>query len=288
MNMPNWFTIENVDSKSISESDLNKIHEIEQDMWAKWIWEYVKCNCCSIIYSKKDIFGHFSKDIYIETVWKIEQILALDSIKCKKCNSDTISIWWTDYIYDIQERYNEKESFLTAFRDENWEIRWFSDWYINDFETIYKREFEYYYSNIWKEKIKKMINNIIWWELPDKLLMHSTVWVDLKNSNLNIFLIILKTFYNYLEYKWYWNILWIYESSIWTTIHSIYHVSWAKRLWITSNNLLKNKISNINNKSTSDIFIHNDIINSYVKKLELPFKVFLKNNSLKMREVLSR
>jgi len=285
MKIPNWFTIVYEDPKWLSQIDLKKIYEIEQDMWAEWIWEYVKCECCSIIYSKKDIFGHLSNDIYLKTVWQIEKILDLDNIKCKKCDSNTVFLWWKNYINDIKERYNDKNAFLITLRDTNWKIKGFSDAYISDFHTIYKREFEYYYSDIWEEKIQKIIESTIWYELPETLLMHSTVWIEAEISNLNMFLVILQNFYEYLQCLWYWDILWIYESSIGTTIHSIYHASWAERLWIDINKDYKN---NVNNEYISDIFIHNNIINSYITKLDIWIKGFIKLNSLKMKEVLNK
>lgn len=44
------------EERKICEQDLLKIHEIEQDMWAEWIWEYLKCDWCWEIFSKKDIY----------------------------------------------------------------------------------------------------------------------------------------------------------------------------------------------------------------------------------------
>jgi len=284
MNIPDWFILQAENPKLLSNIDLNKIHFIEQDMWAEWIWEYVKCPCCNTIFSKKDIFWHLKKDIYIETVWKIQQILNINSIKCKKCDSDTDFIWWIKYLEEIKNRYRDEESFLTTMRNDRWEIIWFTDWYISNFDTIYKREFEHYYSDIWVNKIKEMISKIIWLDLPYKLLMHSTTWIEKKYSNLNIFISLLKKFYIELLNKWHNNILWIYESSIWTMAHAIYHIVWAKRINITNNN----NICNVYKTSESDIFIHLNIIESFIKELNFPTKIFIKNNSLKIKEVLIR
>jgi len=186
MNIPSWFTLNSDDTKHISITDLKKIHEIEQDMWAEWIWEYVKCSQCSQVFWKNDIFWHLERKIYQETVQQIEKIIWLESIKCKKCNSDTDFIWWDTYLNEIKARYYDKESFLTTLRSDSWEIIWFSDGYINDLETIYKREFELYYSNIWLEKIKEMIKEKLSWNLPKKFFMHSTTWIEKKYSTLKL------------------------------------------------------------------------------------------------------
>jgi len=286
MNIPDWFSVESEDPKLMSKTDLRKIHEIEQDMWAEWIGEYVKCNSCQKILSKKNIFWHLSKDIYMETVWQIEQILAIDSIKCSECNSlDTSHIWWEKYISEIEQRYNDTESFITSLRDSNGEIRWFIDWYINDINTIYKREFEYYYSDIWINKIKEKIEFIIWNEIPNKLLMNSTIWLEVKYSNLNNFLIMLNIFYISLLWKWYWNILWIYESRIWSMAHAVFYTCWWKSIWL--NDFSEININNLSDNSISDVFVHPNIVSIWSKELSISLKDFLKNNLYKMKEVLS-
>lgn len=286
MNVPSWFTIKSEIPKLLSETDLRKVHEIEQDMWAEWIWEYVKCPSCSKIHSKNDVFWHVSKDVYKETVWRLEQILALDSIKCQNCDSDTVPIWWEDYIEGIRERFADLESFITTFRDENWEIRWFTDGYINDFEVMYKRELEHYYYLVWPDKIKGMIEKLISWKLPDKLLIHNTTWLESNFSSLKTFLLLLKQFYVNLKPQWYDDIIWIYESTIWTTIHSIYHSVWWKRLWLTSWDDYWEIVSNTYWEFKSDIFIHEGIVPSFNETLNVSLKTFMKNNSAKIREVL--
>jgi len=284
MNIPNWFLLKSENPQKITNEDLKKIHEIEQDMWAEWIWEYVKCVQCSKVFWKNDIFWHLEKAIYQETVWKIEKILNINSIKCKCCGWDTDFIWWEYYLKEIQERYNDEKTFLTTLRDNNGEICGFTDGYINDFDTIYEREFKYYYSNIWKNEIKKRIKTLISLDLPNTLLMNWVVALDTKYSNIQTFLAIIEQFYHNLLKLWYNDIIWIYEANIWDTAHSIYHIFWWKRILVGT----KNQVSNRSDKHSSDILIHYDIVNTTLEKLSIPFKDFIKKNSKKMKEVLIR
>ncbi len=285
MSVLEWFTFQSENPKCISEDDLLKIYEIEQDMWAEWIWEYLKCNTCWEIYSKKDIYGNLKADLYIETVSELEKQTLFNEFECKCCWNETIHIWWKEYLNWIKDRYNDNEVFLTTIRNNVWEIVGFTDAYINDIDTIYFREFERYYYTLWLDEIKNKIWLILNWEVPNKILMHSTTWIENKYANLAMFLRILCEFYRYLQSQWYNEILWIYEACIWSTAHSLYHVAGAKRIWLTINNV---KLENTYKGSVSDIFVHENIVPLIIKNFSLPVKNFMKMNSSKMKEVLIR
>jgi len=170
---------ESINPKWISELDFNKICEIEQDMRARdeGLWEYVKCTCCNSIFSKQDIFWHLSSNIYSMTVAKIENLLDLDWVKCQNCNQKTQLIYWdSEHRKKVQERYKDSESHITVFRDENWEIKWFMDAYVDTLATIFHRELKYHYWNVWLEKIKKVIEDTMWREIPNSLLSFSALW----------------------------------------------------------------------------------------------------------------
>lgn len=280
--------IEFVNPKNISETDLKKITEIEKDMWSYWIGEYVKCENCGEIHSKQDIFWHLSKDIYLETVSKIENILWLNRISCPNCNSDTEFIYdESDYINEIKERYNNSiNSFLTVFRDENWEIRAFEDWYIDNFDNIFQREFEKYYSLIWKNRIIIEIEKILWWKIPEKILLCCSIWTEQKYSSFFIFYKMMYNFFSNISNMYNENILWLYEAVVWWLPHSIYHICWTDRVWIPQNNLYENVINNGNLKS--DIFVHNNVINTVLNSISLPVKEFVRKNKKEMRIILKQ
>jgi hypothetical protein len=80
----------------------------------------MKCETCGKIHSKEDVFGHISKEIKIQTVKKIEEIIDFD-IVCSYCLSPLKSIYErSEYIESVRDRYsNTIESFLTVYRDYN-------------------------------------------------------------------------------------------------------------------------------------------------------------------------
>lgn len=268
-------TIETINPRNITETDLEKIVEIEQDMWARkdWIGEYVKCECCNKIYSKDDIFWHLTKDIKIQTIKKIEEIIDFE-IVCPDCKWEVKSIYnRNEYIESIRARYNNTiESFLTVYRDETWEIRWFMDWYIDNFNKIYDRELSIYYNDIWSDNIKKAIEqklNIN--KIPDYILSCSSLWIENKYANFLLVLKLMQSFFYSIDEKWR-NILWITELEIGSYLYNLHTLLWTIQLWI------KNNYSNINNKninSNSDIFVHPKLIQDYKKALWIPLKKFI-------------
>lgn len=286
-NLNNEFKIESIDPKTISEIDLKKIAEIEQDMWARedGIWEYIKCTSCGEIHSKEEVFWHLSNDIKILTVAKIEEILKITDIPCISCNSKTEFIYdRNEYIEEIRDRYNNSiESFLTVYRDPKWEIRGFFDWYLDTFDNIYDKEFDYYYSSIWKKWLKEIIEFNTQIQLPENILLCSALWMEESYKNFFALHDIIKEFFlNIFILKW-GNVFGIAESTLGSNTHSIYHSAWAIKTWILS------KQNSINNKKewiVSDIFIHPWITNSYINKFWNSPRDFLKKYWNKMKEVL--
>jgi hypothetical protein len=258
-------------------------------MWAYGIWEYVKCNSCNKIHSKEDVFWHLSKDIYLESVTKIEKIIG-QNILCNECGSDTTFIYDVDkYMEEIRKRYNESdESFLTVFRDENWEIRWFEDGYMDSFENIFEREFKTYYIKLYYE-IYEIIESIINIPMPKKILLCCSVWMEQKFASFFTLYNIMQNFFSWINNRFKGEQkLWLCEAVVWWLPHSLYHVAWTKRLWIPENEDLYDKINNISIDFKSDIFINIDITNNFINKMSIPVKEYMKLNRKKMNEVLIR
>lgn len=284
MNIPVWFSIESSNPKNISELDLKKIHEIEQDMWAEWIWEYVKCENCLKVFSKRDIFWHLSQDILKETVRKIEQLISLDSIKCTNCNSDAYHLWWDDYLDEIKKRYKDDLVYLTLYRDSSWEIRWFADWYINSFDIIYEREFSNYYNWVWSEAIKKVWETKLWFPFPKEMFVWSSIWIEEKYRNFFALFNMIKIFFNSFEENKN-DILWIAESELWTNTHWIFQTVWAKWIWINKF-VYEKSIWNKNINSKSDIFVHPNCVIDYKREFSLTIREFLKKHWKNMKKII--
>ena len=278
------FIIENRDVTMLSNNSILEIAKIEKDMWAYWIWEYVKCNNCWNIYSKNDIYKNIELNIRLESVTKIEEILWWDSIKCLNCN------WNTEFIYDIDNNildiknrlYNSKKSFISLLLNENdWEINWFLDWYIDSFENIFKREFESHYWNLWIKFTREFIEKKIWYLLENDLFSFSSMWTNEKYKNFYILFQMIQNFFSSIPDE-YNNILWITELDSWKSLNAIYSSMWAQKIWIWSNNQIINK----NNNYNSDLFYHENVVLDYKKNFSLPIREFIKKYKQSMILVL--
>lgn len=265
--------IESVNPRSLSKNDLEKIVEIEQDMWARedWLWEYMKCESCLKIHSKEDIFWHLSNDIKMQTVKKIEEIIDFDKV-CSDCNWKIKSIYdRNEYIESIRDRYfNSVESFLTVYRDDHWEIRWFFDWYIDSFEKIYEREFSYYYWDLGINIIKNIIEEKIWNKISNNIFVFSSVWIEKNYINFMIYINLLKLLFSSIpdDKNSY---LWITDVKDSTNISKLYKSLGSIELNLNN----KIKFFNKNNKFSSDLYIHENVVLDYKKELSLPIRKFL-------------
>lgn len=229
--MKNKIFIEKINTQNISTSTLLEMAKVQKDMWAFWLWEYVRCNCCNKIHSKKDIFWCLSSEIRRQSVDKLEWIFLWDSIKCKECYSTN-----TEFIHDIdksisvfRERY-KMESFLVLSYSLDWNIIWFCDWFIGKFMEIYKSELISHYWNIepWflEEKIKEklVISDL------DKMINFSSMWTYEDFSNLNYIYDLLRWFFNSINI---WkNIPWITELDKKNSLYKIYQIIWSISLSI--------------------------------------------------------
>lgn len=270
-----------LNTRNISKKDLEKIVEVEQDMWAReeWLWEYVRCECCATIFSKEDIFWHLERKLKIKTVWEIERVLWVLRPICLNCWEETTPIFDRNkYIEQVRERYsNTIQSFLSVYRDETWEIRWFFDWYVDNFDSIYWKEFEHYYANFWIEWIKRLIKERFWVDTNWDILVSSALWFEESYWTFFNLYNLMRFFYSGV-YERCWNINWVYESKIWTNTHAIYEITWARRLWITQDERLIPLLKNNNPKFISDIFVHQEVWRTSVESMMIWPKDFIRKH----------
>lgn len=275
MNAHLWFSnIEPINTKKISKIDLHKIYEIEKDMWARedWLGEYVICNTCEEVFSKEKIYKYIDKNIQNQTVTKIEKILWLKNIKCPICWNNTSFLFWEKYIKEIYKRYYDSESYLVIYRDNSWTIRWFMDGYIWNFSEIYKREFAQYYNLIWENNIKKLIENTLEKQIPDRLLYFSSLWTEKNFINFKIITNLIYIFFKQIDTSYNNDILWITEVRKNSNLFYLHKMLWAKEVWI--NNYCNNKR---NSKFSSDIIINPDFLSKYKWSLSWNDKEIIKN-----------
>jgi len=272
----NEIYVESLDTKKLTINEITQIAEVEKDMWAYGIGEYVRCENCWSIHSKDDIYMDLEEDIKIESVTKIEEILWVDSIKCIDCN------WSTDFVYDInknidaiKERYLDSDSYLSVARNVDSNIIWFCDWYIDNLETIYNRFFDFYYPNLGYDWLRDVLKIELNKNIPNELLVWTAVWTEEKYKSFYIFYNLMKSFFYSIDKL---KILWISDSVIWTNTEWVYSSLWAKRLWLNNYNIANYE---------TDIFIHEEVVSKYQSELSWDVKSFLKKYWKEMRWIIN-
>lgn len=279
--LPNGY-IETVQGDWLSFYELQQIYELEKDMWSHWLGEYLKCNNCAQIFSKEEVFSDISNSLRYKTVSQIERVLNISTpYKCICCWWENEYIFWSNYVQDISSRYEFNPSFLCVFRDTHNNIKWFIDGYISSIDTIYMREFENYYSSFWKAKIIEQIESNLSYSFPEKFLCVTALWVHQEYSSMLIIYSLMKKFFeDVMLYDPH--ICGIYESVLWTNTHSIYEICWWKRINIPYNEIAENTRSDF----TWDIFIHENISQSFIEKFWDSLKNFMKWNLVDMKKIL--
>lgn len=275
--------IQTEDTLRLSEKDIIKIWEIEQDGWAHGLWEYRKCNDCWHVHSKQDIHGNLSRDEYTNTVKQIERLLGYPDILCQICTWNTSEIFWEEYIESIRDRYKNYTSYISTFRDDSWEIQWFLDGYISSFSNIYEKEFSAYYNEIWETAIREHIERLLERNITQELLTTNALCLHEKHKSMYIIYNLIKTFYRCIEMEQP-NMIWIYESMLWTNTHAIYEALWWKPIWIKDIKTRDNVIWWKDYKS--DIFIHENIWETVSNNIESDLKNFLRINSRWIRKII--
>lgn len=273
--MKNTTFIEKVDTKNIPDSTLFEMSKVQKDMWAYWLWEYVRCNYCNKINSKNDIFWYLSSEIRLESVSKLEEIFLWDSIKCKNCESGD-----TEFIYDIDkniqtflERY-KNESFLVLSYNVKGDIIWFCDWFIWYFEEIYNKELLSHYWNIDPIFLKKIVEEKLSITSLNKMLDFSSMWTYQKYISYNFIYNLLREFFRSIYVDWL--IPWITELDKKNSLYKIYKMMWSISLWLD-----KKYLSNISDNYDSDICVFPNPIDDFRTKYDVPFRELIKKHNIK-------
>jgi len=254
----------------LSQKHLENIYEIEQDMWARWIWEFLICNDCNHIHSKDDIVSNLCDQTQKLTVKKILNILNIKTIDCKECGWEMSEIYNQEYIQSIKKRYADFKSYLSTYVV--WEqIHGFADSYIANFDEIYSEEFEYYYENIGRKKTQLEVEKLLWisnYSWP--YITISSVWLTQEYSNLTVFFKLLSHLFQSIPDKLN-NIPWMIEVDNSNCLSSIYMKLWAKKLDLSTLGEVKNKNAN----HSSSLYI-----------LDNPIKTFKQANTQSIKKIL--
>lgn len=262
-----WF--ESMDPQKVTDKMLRDIFEIEQDMWARGIGEYLKCINCGELFSKSDIYENNSKiflpnELKVWTVQQIENSLGSPLPDCLLCAGQTKHVYDAEeYIPQMEARYKRQNSFLTLVKDEVWEIVGFMDGYIASLDEIYTDELRFHFSSY---LIKEICH--CFWITPDtQLLTVSSIGTNERNKSLITALKLLKTFFQWIDSK-YDNIWWLVESIIWSSTYCIFDLMWSQKMevrekvhciiWETSNDNYK-----------TDILFQNNVVSDYKNRFDI-------------------
>jgi len=259
-------------AKDISASDLIRIHQIEQDAWAHGIEEYLACSNCWLVEWKDKMYWRLPREVQKRTVSKIEELLWSPEVLCKCCGSKMSRTYGTEYMSDIYERYQDDESYLWVLRDSKWVIQGFIDGYVNDFSTIYRREFFWYYRElISQDDLREFIEQKLWCPLPNRILFWTSLAVSERHKSLQNVYKLLQLFFATMNPDV--RTLCISEARIWTNISKVYSKNWAYPIWI-SEVIDTSKLSWKQKWVENDIFVQENIASAYQQALTMSARDF--------------
>lgn len=288
--MPGWKGyIEAINPQYIEDRDIHRIWEIEKDMWAQWLWEYVQCTSCGNIDGKYDIYTieNIGYDLIRKTVSEIENILWKPMICCTKCGWESQPIFPEQYREEISSRYSFAESFLSVYRDLNGQIHGFMDGYISNFSTIYKREFEHYYGEN-SEKVSRRVGELLGinpWDVSSWFVCITALWTDEEHASMFTIYALLKSLCSTVALE-HPHINAVYESVLWTNTHAIYHACGWQR--IRTDTLDLGWVSNTHEWYVSDIFVHKDAPSQFLHTLWGNLKNFIRWSKGKIEEIVEK
>ena len=261
---------ESINPWEVTEEALNKLFEIEQDMWARWIWEYIKCDSCSKIYSKKMIYGdgwvlELPKAVQLETVSHIERVLfhwKLPSCTC--CWGETRHVYERDeYLPEMRKRYDRRESFLTVAKNPDDQIIWFMDAYVSSLDEIYQDEFQQHFSSLLLDEIYQRY----WFHPSKKFMTFASLWTDDKNKSLLTILSLIRAFFASMDEK-YDEMPWIFESIIGSSTYCIFSLMWADKMKVNKRQEFLLEWTR-NDSIQTDILLQSKVVEKYKSRFNV-------------------
>ena len=270
-------TIESFNPHNLTDIEFQDILEVNQDMWARWLGEFLECKNCNHISSKADIFLDPKYNLWVyqykQSVKQIMKDLSCTSFDCPHCKNPMDEIYGTDYLHEIKSRLLDNESYLTLCKFNN-KIVWYMDFFSTSLENAYEKDLKRHYNSVWFDEIKKRVTNILWYT-PVEVFCFTSIWL-LENHNsffsvfqlLNISLQSVPDEYNYRPG--------ITEISKNTNLHPIYTLMTGKSLGIADDPTLSWKIGNKQSWYLSDVMIFAHPVETFKTKFSIGIRQFLK------------
>lgn len=259
-----------VNPKNLGKKEFERLNEVTQDLWWESFWEFAQCNCCNHMISKSEYFKNKTWNIRETTIKKLMHTLSLTEkdIRCTKCNWSTTIIFWEEYSHHQFEKYMKKKCALVIANNENWEIVWFSEWYLWTLKYIYEEELKVRYQNFWMKWLEREIESKIGF-VPNDFLIISWVWILPEYKSWYNLFNLMKSLNSQLKNILDWN-FWLAENDCKHIMEKITRLYWIKLEFDRS------KITNINESYNSQLYVIPDIWNAFSQLFSWSIKDFIK------------
>lgn len=180
----------------------------------------------------------------------------------------------------IQERLLESDSFLLVCKNQEDEIVGYMDGYIDNLETIFRRELHYHYSEVGYTIIQERVETILGYIPPD-IMSFSSMGLSEKYTNFFIIFQMLNAFAKIIPEKHL--IPGITELNKNNNLYDLYGVMGRKSLWIGDVPKLHEKIRNTGENYDSDIVVYDNPVKDFKENFAMGIKDFLRIYKQKRR-----
>ena len=220
-------TYEKYDLDKLNDKDLEIFWRIIQDTWSYYFKEYLSCDTCETVFSKKDIFKTKEKNYRNYTIEELE-IKFWFSQKCWCTEWNLTHIWWEDYLISLEKSLTDNihTTLITCKNSVN-EIIWFVYANVDPLEKIYTNDLSYDFrtSDLLKIPLKKRLN--------ENFLLTTGLSIIERETNKDTAYELLSFLYKCIPLE-FQNIPWIIATIYRTPVYKLYEKLWAEDFNLTS------------------------------------------------------
>ncbi|QFR38883.1 hypothetical protein A9Q91_01470 [Candidatus Gracilibacteria bacterium 28_42_T64] len=257
-------TIEKCDVSKLTEGDIKKIQEIEQDSWGYFVGEYVSCNSCKNIDSKADIYKDKDSNYSNKSIAELEKIYGCDDIHCTSCGGETQFLRGEEGVKDIKSRlYDSKDGYVSVLKNKVGEIMGCAYGYVDTFEGAFEKDLSFSFSKEFLQKYDSLRNETVF--------MVSGICIEEKCKGIDDVYNLIRGFFSSVDNK-YDNILGVYESIVGTLTYDLFIKIGGQRLLLPENgrHFYNKDLTRMN--TITDVTFHKGLVQDYKKLIDVPFR----------------
>ena len=255
--------VSDIPTDEIDTKMIHSLHEVTQDMWADGIWEFVQCEDCGKMHSKKDIFWSLPKHEYEKTVQELLGSHGPTNLSCQDCSGRTRFVYGDENLWVIEERLlRTKRSFLVVERNHAGKIVGYEDAYVSDLEDIFRREFLTHYGEIGFPVIRERVESLLWKIKMDEFLVLSDIGFLTSYRNFTNLFKVLSRIAQIMPPDTY-KYPWFTELDEENSLYKISEALGGKSLWIRKDPVLGPKITNVSGSYKSDLIVYERVAEIY-------------------------